>query len=425
MGDTSGPHSEFISYNVSEKKISVMFNNKTKIYNEPILDYLDRKLKERYTEVEGLPFDFNLGYAGYFGYEIKADCGFESPHISPTPDAAFVFADRMIAFDHEEKIAYLVCLDDKDNIARAETWLNEMYHKLKKVPKAPHWSRALNPHKVLQTFRHSPEAYLERIKSAKQQIKKGETYEVCLTNMIMQHVNIDPFNTYRALRSTNPAPYATYLKFPGVSVLCSSPERFITVDSNGVVESKPIKGTRKRGTSVEEDEELYKDLSTNEKDRSENLMIVDLLRNDIGQVSDVGSVHVSNIFAVESYATVHQLVSTVRGRLRRDASVIDCIRASFPGGSMTGAPKKRTMEIIDELEGAARGIYSGSMGYIGLNGSADLNIVIRTIVATEQNVTIGVGGAIIDLSDPQDELDEMILKSLALVKSLSETNWDK
>jgi len=363
-----------------------------------------------------------LGYAGYFGYELKGDCGFSSPHVADTPDAAFVFADRIIAFDHEENICYLACLDDVDHRDRAEQWLNVMYDQLQNVPKAPNWSRALHPSPVKQTLRHDAEAYLERIKLSQTEIKKGETYEVCLTNMITQHVNIDPLNTYRALRRSNPAPYATYLKFPDVSVLSSSPERFITIDPNGAIESKPIKGTRKRGKTHDEDEALYHDLSTNEKDRSENLMIVDLLRNDMGQVSDVGSVHVSNIFAVESYATVHQLVSTVRGRLRRDISAIDCIRACFPGGSMTGAPKKRTMEIIDRLEGGPRGIYSGSIGFLGLNGSSDLSIVIRTIVVTEKDVTVGVGGAIIDLSDPQDELDEMILKSQALVAALSETN---
>lgn len=424
MGDASGPHAEYVSYRMHKKQVSVTYQGETEHLNESIFDYLNRMLKERYIETDGLPFDFNLGYAGYFGYELKGDCGYDTPYESYTPDAAFVFADRIIAFDHEENIAYLVCIEDEDNDARAEQWLEEMFTKLQNVPDAPNWSRALNPKPVKQSFRLTADQYLERIKQSKDKIKKGETYEVCLTNMITQHVVIDCFNTYRSLRRSNPAPYATYLKFPEVSVMSSSPERFISIDPNGVVESKPIKGTRKRGKTIEEDEALHQDLSTNKKDRSENLMIVDLLRNDIGQVSDVGSVHVSNIFAVESYATVHQLVSTVRGRLRREISSIDCIRACFPGGSMTGAPKKRTMEIIDKLEGGPRGIYSGSIGFLGLNGSADLSIVIRTIVQTDKDVTVGVGGAIIDLSDPQDELDEMLLKSQALVKALSETNLD-
>lgn len=424
MGDASGPHAEYISYRMPKKEIRVRYQGKTEFLSESILDYLDRMIKKRHVQVDGFPFDFNLGYAGYFGYELKGDCGYKSPHEACTPDAAFVFADRIIAFDHEQNIAYLVCLDDVDNSARAEQWLDEMYHRLQDTPVAPNLRRVLHPKPVRQTFRHSADEYLERIKAAQAAIKKGETYELCLTNMITQHVKIDPLNTYRALRRSNPAPYATYLKFPDVAVLSSSPERFITVDPNGVVESKPIKGTRKRGKTGEEDEALIKDLSTHEKDRSENLMIVDLMRNDIGQVSDIGSVHVSNIFAVESYATVHQLVSTVRGRLRKCVSVIDCIRACFPGGSMTGAPKKRTMEIVDELEAGPRGIYSGSIGFLSLNGSADLSIAIRTIVMTDESVTTGVGGAITDLSDPQDELEEMILKSQALVAALSETDLD-
>jgi para-aminobenzoate synthetase len=239
--------------------------------------------------------------------------------------------------------------------------------------------------------------------------------------VISSDVRIDPLNTYRALRSRNPAPYATYLNFPGVAVLSSSPERFLTIDPYGVIDAKPIKGTRKRGATIEEDEALYEDLRTNEKDRSENLMIVDLLRNDIGAVCNIGSVHVSNIFAVESYRTVHQLVSSIRGRLRRGISAVQAVQVAFPAGSMTGAPKIRTMEIIDRLEAGPRGIYSGSVGYFGLNGSVDLSVVIRTIVVTEESVTIGVGGAIIDLSDPQAELEEMILKSKATVGALSES----
>nr|WP_275265886.1 aminodeoxychorismate synthase component I [Gloeothece citriformis] len=424
MGDATGPYAEFVSYDVSTKTVTVNHHGQVTEYKETIFDYLDRNLRERYVPTEGMPFDFNLGYAGYLGYELKADCGGDLAHKADTADAQFVFADRLIIFDHEENVIYLACLDDVDHEDRAKQWLNTMWTNLHNLKPVAPWVVNQNPQKVEQTFRINTEEYREKIKESQCLISQGETYEVCLTNMITQHVNIDPLNTYRALRESNPAPYATYLNFPDVSVLCSSPERFITVDPSGVVESKPIKGTRRRGNTADEDEALYQDLRSNEKDNSENLMIVDLLRNDLGSVCNIGSVHVSSLFAVESYQTVHQLVSTIRGKLKRGISSVQCVKAAFPGGSMTGAPKKRTMEIIDRLEGGPRGIYSGAIGFFGLNGSTDLNIVIRTIVCTEKDITVGVGGAIVALSDPQDEIDEMILKSKALVHALSRSAID-
>ena len=425
MGDATGPHAEFVSYDVSKQTVTVNHQGNVTEYKETIFDYLDRNLRERYVPVEGMPFDFNLGYAGYLGYELKADCSGDLAHKADTADAEFVFADRLLIFDHEENVVYLACLDDVDNEDRAKQWLNTMWTNLHNLKPVSPWQVSRNPKKVEQTFRLTSEQYRERIIESRRLIGQGETYEVCLTNMITQHVDIEPLNTYRALRESNPAPYATYLRFPNVSVLSSSPERFITVDPSGVVESKPIKGTRRRGNTAAEDEVLYQDLRSNEKDNSENLMIVDLLRNDLGSVCSIGSVHVSSLFAVESYATVHQLVSTIRGQLKRGFSSVQCVKAAFPGGSMTGAPKKRTMEIIDRLEGGPRGIYSGSIGFFGLNGSADLSIVIRTIVCTEKDITVGVGGAIVALSDPQDEIDEMILKSQALVEALSKSAIDK
>ena len=421
MGDASGPHAEFITYDLPSRTVAVTHRGGVTTHSETIFGYLDRQLRERRIETEGLPFDFNGGFVGYLGYELKADCGASAAHVSPTPDAAFVFADRLIAFDHEEDVIYLVCVDDEEHADRAREWLNLTAEQLQRLEPIPQWSRALHPQRVRQTFRHTPEQYLDLIAECKMEIRKGESYEVCLTNMISADVRVDPLNTYRALRARNPAPYATYLQLPDVAVLSSSPERFLTIDPYGVVDAKPIKGTRKRGKTVEEDEALYEDLRTNEKDRSENLMIVDLLRNDIGTVCNIGSVHVSNIFAVESYRTVHQLVSSIRGRLRRGISAVQAVQAAFPAGSMTGAPKIRTMEIIDRLEAGPRGVYSGAVGFFGLNGSADLSVVIRTIVVTAQDVTVGVGGAIIDLSDPQSELDEMILKSCATMGALSES----
>ncbi len=202
-------------------------------------------------------------------------------------------------------------------------------------------------------------------------------------------------------------------------MLSSSPERFLSVGRDRWVEAKPIKGTCPRGQDKAEDLRLAEELRTSEKNQAENLMITDLLRNDLGVVCDIGTVHVPHLMAIESYETVHQMVSTVRGQLREDVEPPDGIRACFPGGSMTGAPKKRTMEIIDELEHEPRGVYSGAIGYLGLSGGCDLNIVIRTIVMDGETTTIGAGGAIVMQSDAEEEYQEIMLKARALMRALA------
>ena len=268
------------------------------------------------------------------------------------------------------------------------------------------------------TLRHDRERYLALIEECLREITAGESYEVCLTNMIETDLTTDPWSCYQFLRRTSPVPFGALLSFGSLSVLSTSPERFLRVRRDGVIESKPIKGTRPRGRTPAEDAALAADLAASEKDRSENLMIVDLVRNDLGRCSRVGSVRVPRLFDVETYATVHQLVSTVRGELRPGRSAVDCVRAAFPGGSMTGAPKIRTMSIIDTLEAGPRGVYSGAIGYFSLSGAADLSIVIRTLVARDGRAKYGVGGAIVALSDPVAEYEETAVKATPLLRLL-------
>ena len=272
--------------------------------------------------------------------------------------------------------------------------------------------------------RERRDAYLANIAACKHEIFEGESYEICLTTALHSDGAIDPLAAYRLLRRRNPAPYAALLRLGDLSVLSSSPERFLRVDRGRVVESKPIKGTAARAADPAEDMWRAAALRDDEKSRAENLMIADLVRNDLGRVCALGTVEVPALMAVESYATVHQLVTTVRGRLREDATAIDAIRATFPGGSMTGAPKLRTMEIIDRLERGPRGVYSGALGFLSVNGTADLSIVIRTLVASRAGLQIGAGGAIVAASDPDAEHDEMLLKARAVLAAVGGTLVD-
>ncbi len=435
MGDDGGPLGRAVSYDVTAGEVRIERGGEVELTRESIFDYLARELDAPPPLGPQLPFEFQCGFAGWFGYELKAECGGDAAHESSLPDAAFVFADRMIAFDHAERRTYLLALTERGGEPEAQRWLEATEARLTALPdgptgRFPTYMEGNRP--VGGEFAAEPrlvrarERYLGEIEECGRLLAEGETYEVCLTNAMQAELGDgdatvgapDPLELYRALRRVNPAPYASFIRFGGDAVLSSSPERFLRIGRDGWAEAKPIKGTSRRGETPAEDARLAERLRTDEKSRAENLMIADLLRNDLGSVCEVGTVHVPSLMEVETYETVHQLVTTVRGRLREGHGPLDCVRACFPPGSMTGAPKLRTMQILDRLEGGARGPYAGAIGWLGLAGGCDLSVAIRTIVLDGSSARIGAGGAIVALSDPEEEYEEVLLKAAAAAAAL-------
>ncbi|CDF39868.1 unnamed protein product [Chondrus crispus] len=439
MGACTGPLSETITYDVHKRLLNVRTSTGSSraLHDTTIFEYLQSCLSARYApQHPDLPIDMNGGYVGFFGYELKKDTpGVKrNEHESTLPDAWFLFADQVLVIDHEENSFYMVAVvptDSKEHYITAYQWFNDVRSFLENpgdVEQPVNGLSAFSPDRLDSVLQFVPErtrsSYLEDIRRCLFAIETGESYEVCLTNRLRTVLpgttEADPLHIYRALRLINPAPYAAYLRLSSdVAVCCASPERFLQIDSTCVVTSKPIKGTLPRGRTLQEDEALRTMLQNSEKDRRENLMIVDLVRNDLSRTCAVGSVQVPRLMHVESYASVHQLVTTVTGVLNRPGDALKCIQAAYPMGSMTGAPKVRTMEIIDELENSPRGIYSGSIGYLSLSGAADLNVVIRTAVVNANQVEIGVGGAIIALSSPAAEYEELILKGGAIMRAVA------
>ncbi|MDQ3432654.1 MAG: aminodeoxychorismate synthase component I, partial [Actinomycetota bacterium] len=419
VGHPDAPGGEVLSYDASEDTVAVLDGCGRAHGSAPggITEVLQQRLAERQVPADPqLPFGLAGGYVGYLGYEIKADLGSPNEYAATTPDAVWVFAARFIAVDHVSKQTWLVatCRSDPDETAAAQQWLAHTSDRLPPAagvqPAEAPASTTVDPVGLLH---HQPERYVENVTAAQAQLRAGESYEVCLTNEAVAPFRGDALTVYRRQRRGNPAPYSAFLRLGRTQVLCSSPERFVHVDRTGVIESRPIKGTAPHGPTAATDVALRHQLASSAKTRAENLMIVDLIRNDLGRVCEVGSVHVPSFMTVQSYATVHQLVSTVRGQLRTDVDAVTAVRSCFPGGSMTGAPKLRTMEIIESLEGRARGVYSGAIGYFGLAGTADLNIVIRTAIVSDGVLRVGAGGAIVLDSDPDDEYEEMLLKMRA------------
>lgn len=370
----------------------------------------------------GLPAGLRGGYVGYFGYEARAAMGMEHghpvpgylpAHEAPTPDSLWLPAVRYLVHEHARP-----GVAARSWLVGDESWCGAAERLLSAAGERASENTPVNAPELTEPLLFpapAAEAYMDSVRASQHEIYEGNSYEVCLTAQTSARIqNPSPelfFELYRRQRAHNAAPYAAYLRCGDFSVLSSSPERFLSVDTHRNAQTKPIKGTVPRGATPEEDAAAAAWLRTDEKTRAENLMIVDLLRNDLSTVSDPASVRVPVLMGVESYSTVHQLVSTVSSRLREGVSAVAAARACFPGGSMTGAPKPSTMQIIEGLEGRARGVYSGALGFVSADGSANLSIVIRTLVAHDEGtVTLAAGGAIVADSDPTAEYEEMLTK---------------
>jgi len=418
MGTSAGRDRCLLSYDVEAGEVSIERARRDTVEHRSIFDLLDREVAKHAVEPPAeLSRGLIGGFVGYLGYELKADCGSPNLHSSDMPDALMMLANRVIAVDHVRRRTY-VCAVGREEDAEADSWLEmaaaAVAEALARPPAPVPTPDPEDPpsHVGFQSGR-GREQYLADIAHSQAELAAGESYEVCLTDQFSTDASPDPFVLYRHLRRSNPAPFAAYLKFGERAIVSSSPERFLAVDRERRVEARPIKGTISRSEDPVVDAAHRAELAEDEKTMAEHLMIVDLLRNDVGRVCDVDSVSVPELMAIEPYATVHQMVSTIAGYLEPDRSPVECVHSCFPGGSMTGAPKLRTMEIIDGIEDEARGVYSGAIGYFGLDGSTDLSIVIRTIVMRPGKTTIGAGGAIVMQSDPVDEFDEILLKAKA------------
>ena len=419
----------FLMVKVSGNEIEVSQQGKTSRVSGDPFDLLKELLSPyALASLPDMP-PFAGGVVGYFGYDlgrlIEVIPSIAADDIA-IPDACLAFYDTVVIFDHGRDKVYISSTGFPEarealRKKKAESKIKEWKKKLTSINREKIETRTGDENNTVPqlTSNFTRDQYIGAINQAKEYIAAGDIYQVNLSQRFVTEALIPPFPLYKRLRTINPAPFAGYLNFDGVRVLSSSPERFLRI-SGREVETRPIKGTRPRGRDAAEDQRLRAELLESKKDRAELLMIVDLERNDLGRVCEYGSVSVPDLTTLEQYPTVFHTVSTITGTLREECDHIDCLRACFPGGSITGAPKIRSMEIIEELEPTRRKIYTGSLGYIGFNGETDLNIVIRTMLITDRKIYFQAGGGIVADSDPEKEYEETLHKVSALFSALNQ-----
>ena len=367
---------------------------------------LDATAETVWDVLRAVPGGRHLGAVGWLGYELRAHTtGANVTQASRYPDAAFLAVDRAIAID--------VPAGTAEVIGEPGDWLGALAGLIGVAGPSPS-----TPTPATAAWHDTDAQYLAEIAACQDAIREGEAYLLCLTTEARVDGAFDPLQVHLRLRSASPSHHGALISIGGVSLLSSSPEQFLVVSPEGEVTTRPIKGTRARGADDRDDVSRAQELRDSEKERAENLMIVDLMRNDLARVCELGSVNVTELLEVESYAQVHQLVSTVVGSLRPGLTAVDALEATFPAGSMTGAPKLRATQLLDDFEGRARGLYSGCFGYLGVDGRADFAMTIRTIVLDAEGATVGAGGGITALSVPSEELAEVKVKARAPLAAL-------
>ncbi|TAN71961.1 MAG: aminodeoxychorismate synthase component I [Gallionella sp.] len=373
---------------------------------------LRSELGERVESMAGVPFAG--GVLGYWSYDLARRM-MKLPGISQTagqlPGMAVGIYDWAVVLDHRQRTARLV---SHQRFAETAELLPQIMRRLRDYPPLPRDTFRVHG-QITSNF--TPGSYATAFAAVQNYLQSGDCYQINLAQRFSAKASGDAFGAYLALRDSSPAPYSAFLNFPHTQILCNSPECFLSVQ-NGKVETRPVKGTRPRSGDARRDRLLADELRNHPKDRAENLMIVDLLRNDLGKSCAPGTVRVPKLFEVESFANVHHLVSTVEGRLAPGRDALDALRDCFPGGSITGAPKLRAMQIIEQLEPDRRGVYCGVIGYIGFDGNMDTNIAIRTLVYSDDEICCWAGGGIVADSDMAAEYQETLDKASAMLKLL-------
>jgi len=408
------------------KKITVIDNGEKKEYTtqeDPITEIKTIMEKFQFVPIEGLP-RFCGGLVGYFGYDIVRfieELPDENPEDFDVPDMQFVLTDTILIFDHVDhkiKVVSNAFIDGSPSSVyeTAVKKIDVIIGKLKGISNMPEQEdKSVKEYKTESNF--TEKEFCENVEKAKEYIRAGEAIQLVISQRLERRTDVDAFSIYRALRSINPSPYMFYLKFGDFKVIGSSPEILVRCE-NDVVEVRPIAGTRKRGIDEAEDRSLEKELLDDPKEKAEHVMLVDLGRNDIGRVCEYSTVKVKELMMIEKYSHVMHIVSDVVGKLGKEKDVYDLIRATFPAGTVTGAPKVRAMELIDELENTRRGLYAGSVGYISFSGNMDLCITIRTILMKDDIAHIQAGAGIVLDSVPENEYQETLNKAKAMIKAI-------